>query len=177
MIDSCRVKEKKYDPTSKLESLEESWCSQAASRQRRGRYASLNKILLSCHLTLNLLFGSAGRVRAGVCWHLVTSSRMEKLEPFQIPEMRRVPLDELCLQIRLLKLGTIRYAKLIDTGAHESLDTVSVVVSSSPGPWNLLHKSQLHSRWRISSKLARWTEPKISRRSAATWRYSPSPQA
>jgi HrpA-like RNA helicase len=35
---------------------------------------------------------------------------MAKLSPFQLPEMKRVPLDELCLQVRLLKLGSIRYA-------------------------------------------------------------------
>jgi len=87
VIDSCKVKETHYDPSNKMESLVETWSSQASARQRRGR---------------------AGRVQEGYCWHLVTKFRMDKLEPFQIPEMKRTPLDELILQIRLLKLGPVK---------------------------------------------------------------------
>jgi HrpA-like RNA helicase len=129
VIDSCRVKEKKYDPVSKLESLEETWCSQAACRQRRGRYARMallsfqSKVLCS-YLELFLPYSSAGRVRAGLCWHLVTSQRMEKLEPFQLPEMRRVPLDELCLQIRLLKLGSIRYVSTTSSSSVAAIRSI-----------------------------------------------------
>lgn len=66
----------------------EDWISQANSKQRRGR---------------------AGRVKPGTCFCLYTHHRFEKLmRPFQAPEMLRMPLVELCLQIKLLSLGYIK---------------------------------------------------------------------
>lgn len=51
--------------------------------------------------------GRAGRVRPGTCFTLYTRKRLEsQMRPFQAPEMARVPLAELCLQVKLLKLGT-----------------------------------------------------------------------
>nr|GFB26351.1 DExH-box ATP-dependent RNA helicase DExH7, chloroplastic-like [Tanacetum cinerariifolium] len=65
----------------------EDWISRANARQRRGR---------------------AGRVKPGICFCLYTRHRFEKLmRPFQLPEMLRMPLVELCLQIKLLSLGLI----------------------------------------------------------------------
>lgn len=66
----------------------EDWISQANARQRRGR---------------------AGRVKPGICFCLYTHHRFEKLmRRFQVPEMLRTPLVELCLQIKLLSLGQIK---------------------------------------------------------------------
>ena len=47
----------------------------------------------------------AGRVREGYCYHLVSSVKYEALEEYQVPEMLRVPLDGLVLQIKMLGLG------------------------------------------------------------------------
>ncbi|KAF2602121.1 hypothetical protein F2Q70_00025931 [Brassica cretica] len=64
------------------------WISKANARQRAGR---------------------AGRVKPGLCFSLYTRHRFEKLmRPYQVPEMLRVPLVELCLQIKLLGLGYIK---------------------------------------------------------------------
>ncbi|CAK9165419.1 unnamed protein product [Ilex paraguariensis] len=72
----------------KLSSMVEDWISQANARQRRGR---------------------AGRVKPGICFCLYTCHRFEKLmRPYQIPEMLRMPLVELCLQIKLLSLGNVK---------------------------------------------------------------------
>ncbi|XP_022922708.1 DExH-box ATP-dependent RNA helicase DExH7, chloroplastic [Cucurbita moschata] len=88
VIDCGRHKEKRYNPQKKLSSMVEDWISQANARQRRGR---------------------AGRVRPGNCFCLYTRHRYEKfMRPFQVPEMLRMPLVELCLQIKLLSLGYIR---------------------------------------------------------------------
>ncbi|XP_038878021.1 DExH-box ATP-dependent RNA helicase DExH7, chloroplastic isoform X2 [Benincasa hispida] len=88
VIDSGRHKENRYNPQKKLSSMVEDWISQANARQRRGR---------------------AGRVRPGTCFCLYTRHRYENLmRPFQVPEMHRMPLVELCLQIKLLSLGYIR---------------------------------------------------------------------
>ncbi|KAL6067310.1 DEAH (Asp-Glu-Ala-Asp/His) box polypeptide 57 [Balamuthia mandrillaris] len=84
VLDSGKVKEKRYE--SGISSLVETWISRANARQRKGR---------------------AGRVQPGVCFHLFTSVKHQKLRDFQLPEMLRVPLEELALQIRFLELGSV----------------------------------------------------------------------
>ena len=87
VIDSGRVRETQYDPVSRMSSLVTAWCSRASSRQRRGR---------------------AGRVREGYCFHLYSSARESSLADFTTPEILRTPLDALCLQIKVLRLGDVR---------------------------------------------------------------------
>eukprot|EP00252_Welwitschia_mirabilis_P022645 TRINITY_DN6191_c0_g1_i1.p1 TRINITY_DN6191_c0_g1~~TRINITY_DN6191_c0_g1_i1.p1 ORF type:complete len:1460 (-),score=349.95 TRINITY_DN6191_c0_g1_i1:511-4890(-) len=87
VIDSGKHKENHYNPEKKMSSMVEAWISQANAKQRRGR---------------------AGRVKPGTCFCLYTKYRYEKLmRPFQVPEMLRVPLVELCLQIKLMSLGDV----------------------------------------------------------------------
>lgn len=65
--------------------LVEDWVSRAAALQRRGR---------------------AGRVRPGTCYCCYTRSRFENtMRQYAVPEVARVPLEELVLQIHLLGLG------------------------------------------------------------------------
>ena len=45
------------------------------------------------------------RVQAGHCFHLFTKHQLEQLAEYQQPEMLRTPLEELVLQIKILKLG------------------------------------------------------------------------
>ncbi|CAF2133734.1 unnamed protein product [Brassica rapa] len=88
VIDSGKHKENRYNPQMKLSSMVEDWISKANARQRAGR---------------------AGRVKPGLWFSLYTRHRFEKLmRPYQVPEMLRVPLVELCLQIKLLGLGYIK---------------------------------------------------------------------
>uniref|UniRef100_A0A1J3CC48 RNA helicase n=1 Tax=Noccaea caerulescens TaxID=107243 RepID=A0A1J3CC48_NOCCA len=88
VIDSGKHKENRYNPHKKLSSMVEDWISKANVRQRAGR---------------------AGRVKPGICFSLYTRHRFEKLmRPYQVPEMLRMPLVELCLQIKLLGLGHIK---------------------------------------------------------------------
>lgn len=84
VIDSARVKENRYDETSQLSVLEESWVSQANAMQRRGR---------------------AGRVRSGVCYCLASGVTYDSLPAFSTPEMLRLSLEEVILQILALELG------------------------------------------------------------------------
>jgi len=81
VIDSGRLKEKSYDAYSAVSTLQAAWISQASAQQRRGR---------------------AGRVRPGECYRVYSTSRYESFAPFQLPEMQRSPLEELCLQVRVL---------------------------------------------------------------------------
>jgi ATP-dependent RNA helicase DHX29 len=67
-----------------MSALVEDWASRAALLQRKGR---------------------AGRVRPGLCLGLYTRRRFEaQLRAYEVPEMQRVPLEELVLQIHLMGL-------------------------------------------------------------------------
>jgi ATP-dependent RNA helicase DHX57 len=84
VIDAGKMKEKRYDPNKNMESLELCWVSQANALQRRGR---------------------AGRVMPGVCFHLYTGHRYEwQFLKQPIPELQRVPLEQLVLKIKVLAL-------------------------------------------------------------------------
>ncbi|CAM9706751.1 unnamed protein product, partial [Phaeothamnion confervicola] len=85
VVDSCRVKENRFDADNMMPALVECFVSRASAKQRRGR---------------------AGRVRPGICFHLVSRRTFERgLAEFQLPEMLRVSLDDLILQILLLDRG------------------------------------------------------------------------
>jgi ATP-dependent RNA helicase DHX36 len=70
-VDTGRAKEKDYDPHLKTSTLQTAWISQASAKQRKGR---------------------AGRVKAGVCFHLFSSRRYSSMRPFLESELLRTPL-------------------------------------------------------------------------------------
>ncbi|XP_015875842.3 DExH-box ATP-dependent RNA helicase DExH7, chloroplastic isoform X1 [Ziziphus jujuba] len=110
VIDCGKHKENRYNPQKKLSSMVEDWISQANARQRRGR---------------------AGRVKPGICYALYTRHRFEKLmRPFQVPEMLRMPLVELCLQIKLLSLGHIKpfLSKALEPPREEAMNSAISVL-------------------------------------------------
>ncbi|CAL3969100.1 hypothetical protein PZA11_006260 [Diplocarpon coronariae] len=87
VIDSGRVKETSYDPQNNMRKLEEVWASRAACKQRRGR---------------------AGRVQAGKCYKLYTrNAEMSKMMERPEPEIRRVPLEQLCLSVRAMGIKEV----------------------------------------------------------------------
>ncbi|KAF7833440.1 DExH-box ATP-dependent RNA helicase DExH6-like [Senna tora] len=78
VIDTGRMKEKSYDPYCNVSTLQSSWVSKASAKQREGR---------------------AGRCQPGICYHLYSSVRAASLPDFQVPEIKRMPIEELCLQV------------------------------------------------------------------------------
>jgi len=91
--------------------LIEGWISRANAKQRRGR---------------------AGRLRAGTAFHMFTRHRHNCLmHSFQVPEMLRVPLQDLCLQIRLLDLGSA--AQVLDEALQppppKAIETALAILS------------------------------------------------
>ncbi|KAI4232954.1 MAG: hypothetical protein L6R40_007234 [Gallowayella cf. fulva] len=81
VIDCGKVKETSFDPHNSMVKLEEVWASRAACKQRRGR---------------------AGRVRAGKCYKLYTRNAEAKMAERPEPEIRRVPLEQLCLSVKAM---------------------------------------------------------------------------
>ncbi len=85
VVDSGKLKERRHDAARSMSLLVEDWVSVASAKQRRGR---------------------AGRVREGICYGLYSRDRFERrMKPYQTPEMARVPLEELVLQVHLLRVA------------------------------------------------------------------------
>uniref|UniRef100_A0A672NQJ1 RNA helicase n=1 Tax=Sinocyclocheilus grahami TaxID=75366 RepID=A0A672NQJ1_SINGR len=80
LIDTGKTKENRYHESSQMNSLVETFVSKASALQRQGR---------------------AGRVQEGFCFRLYPKFRFESFIDYSIPEILRVPLEELCLHIML----------------------------------------------------------------------------
>ncbi|XP_025832917.1 putative ATP-dependent RNA helicase DHX57 [Agrilus planipennis] len=82
VVDAGKMKEKYFDSSRNMESLELVWETKANALQRKGR---------------------AGRVMPGVCIHLFTNHRFKHhFKPQPIPEIQRISLEQLILHIKIL---------------------------------------------------------------------------
>lgn len=77
---ACGIGVAAHRPRSQVSCLETVWVSRANVIQRRGR---------------------AGRCQSGFAYHLFPRSRLEKMVPFQVPEILRTPLENLVLQAKI----------------------------------------------------------------------------
>ncbi|CAG9464869.1 unnamed protein product [Pedinophyceae sp. YPF-701] len=85
VVDTGKVKETRHDPSRGISLLVEDFVSQASAKQRTGR---------------------AGRVRPGLCFRVFPRARHDlRMRPQAVPEIARVPLHELVLQVHLLQLA------------------------------------------------------------------------
>ncbi|KAF1470547.1 hypothetical protein FQV18_0004326, partial [Eudyptula minor novaehollandiae] len=107
VIDGGKIKETHFDTQNNISTMAAEWVSKANAKQRKGR---------------------AGRVQPGHCYHLYNGLRASLLDDYQLPEILRTPLEELCLQIKILKLGGIAYflRKLMDP---PSCDAVMLAIN------------------------------------------------
>uniref|UniRef100_A0A3Q4M2M3 RNA helicase n=1 Tax=Neolamprologus brichardi TaxID=32507 RepID=A0A3Q4M2M3_NEOBR len=92
VIDSGKVKEKSFDALSNVSMLKTVWISKASALQRKGR---------------------AGRCRPGICFHLFSRLRFNNMLEFQVPQLLRMPLQELCLQTKLLAPSSCPVAEFL----------------------------------------------------------------
>ena len=86
VIDSGKVKETSFDAVNNMRKLEETWASKAACKQRKGR---------------------AGRVQEGTCYKLYTENLENQMPDRPEPEIRRVPLEQLCLSVRAMGMRDV----------------------------------------------------------------------
>ncbi|KAK2587022.1 hypothetical protein KPH14_010983 [Odynerus spinipes] len=101
VVDSGKVKEMSYDPSCKMERLKEFWISKASAEQRKGR---------------------AGRTGPGVCYRLYSEEEYTALEEYTTPEIQRVPLDSLLLQMIAMGLPDARKFPFIEPPPPKSIE-------------------------------------------------------
>ncbi|TSL28277.1 putative ATP-dependent RNA helicase YTHDC2 [Bagarius yarrelli] len=92
VIDSGKVKEKAFDSLNHVTMLKMVWISKASALQRKGR---------------------AGRCRPGICFHLFSRLRFNNMLEYQVPQLLRMPLQELCLHTKLLAPVTCSIAEFL----------------------------------------------------------------
>ncbi|EKC98784.1 DEAH RNA helicase [Trichosporon asahii var. asahii CBS 8904] len=86
VVDSARVKEKRYDPDRHMSSLVSAWVGSSNLGQRAGR---------------------AGRHREGEYFGLLSRRRLESLDPHQLVEMKRSDLSNVVMHVKALNLGEV----------------------------------------------------------------------
>ncbi|KAI8388265.1 P-loop containing nucleoside triphosphate hydrolase protein [Radiomyces spectabilis] len=104
VIDTGMAKVVSYDEKKKITRLRQMHIAKANARQRRGR---------------------AGRVQEGVCFHMFTKQKYEEMADHETPEILRLPLEELCLRIKICKLGSIHgvLAEALDPPSKKMIDS------------------------------------------------------
>ncbi|XP_064483577.1 probable ATP-dependent RNA helicase DHX34 isoform X2 [Ornithodoros turicata] len=100
VADSGKVKEMSYDAGCHMQKLKEFWISQASAEQRKGR---------------------AGRTGPGVCFRLFSETEYEAMAPYSTPEILRVPLHSLLLQLISLGLPDVRQFPFLEPPPVESI--------------------------------------------------------
>ncbi|NXK43497.1 DHX34 helicase, partial [Piprites chloris] len=100
VVDSGKVKELRYDGQAKVRRLQESWISRASAEQRKGR---------------------AGRTGPGTCIRLYSREQLHTFARYPQPEIQRVALDSLVLQVKSMGLGDPRTFPFLEAPPPASL--------------------------------------------------------
>ena len=101
VVDSGKVKEMSYDSNYNMQRLQEFWISQASAEQRKGR---------------------AGRTGPGVCYRMYSELDYAALQEYSTPEIHRVPLDSLILQMISMGLLDARKFPYIEPPVQSTVE-------------------------------------------------------
>lgn len=129
IIDSGKVKEISYDPKYKMQRLQEFWISRASAEQRKGR---------------------AGRTGPGVCFRLYSQADYNTFNEFTTPEIKRVPLNSLLLQMISMGLKDVRKFPFIEPPDMQSIEhSLGYLIEQNA----LCEKEELTSMGRMLAEL------------------------
>ncbi|VDP15670.1 unnamed protein product [Schistosoma margrebowiei] len=109
VADSGKVKELSWDSKARMRCLKEFSISKASANQRKGR---------------------AGRTGPGVCYRFYTQEDYDNFEAFSTPEIRRVPLETLVLQMMVMGLPDIKKFPFIDPPEMKCIDEALDILKS-----------------------------------------------
>ncbi|XP_018650270.1 putative atp-dependent RNA helicase [Schistosoma mansoni] len=109
VADSGKVKELSWDSKARMRCLKEFSISKASANQRKGR---------------------AGRTGPGVCYRFYTQEDYDNFEAFSTPEIRRVPLETLVLQMLVMGLPDIKKFPFIDPPEMKCIDEALDILKS-----------------------------------------------
>ncbi|XP_055611931.1 probable ATP-dependent RNA helicase DHX34 isoform X2 [Uranotaenia lowii] len=101
VIDSGKVKEMSYDPTTKMQRLKEFWISRASAEQRKGR---------------------AGRTGPGICYRLFSEKQFQEFDAYTTAEILKVPLESLLLQMISMGLPDARLFPFIESPPKDNIE-------------------------------------------------------
>lgn len=112
VIDSGRANVLDFDQSRSIVRLQEKWVSQANVRQRRGR---------------------AGRCQPGIAYSLYSRAHFEtKMETHEMPEILRIPIHQVCLQILFLQFDLHRFlSQMINPPTLEHREAALRVLKST----------------------------------------------
>ena len=126
VIDYGQHKEKHFDHNRNMESLNTVWISRNNASQRKGQQIMPNKLIFTVN---SYILGRAGRCMSGICFHLFTKHRHDNhLLSQPIPEIHRVPLENLLLRIKMLSnLSNLKIEnvlrKCIEPPSNENIES------------------------------------------------------
>lgn len=101
VIDSGKVKELYYDSNLRMQRLQEVWISKASAEQRKGR---------------------AGRTGPGICYRLYSQNDLENFADFSKPEIQRISLESLLLNMISMGLQNIRKFPFIEPPSLSNIE-------------------------------------------------------
>lgn len=102
VVDSGKVKEMSHDSFSNLSKLSEFWISKSSAKQRAGR---------------------AGRTGPGHCFRFYSKREFDGFNEFPVPEIMRMPLNSIILQLKSLNLGDPREFDFLERPPDLSIES------------------------------------------------------
>jgi small subunit ribosomal protein S24e len=92
VVDTARVKEKRYDPARHMSSLVSAWVGSSNLNQRAGR---------------------AGRHRSGEYYGIISKARLATLDPYQLVEMKRTDLTNVVMHVKAINFPGIEVEEVL----------------------------------------------------------------
>lgn len=102
-----------------MQRLKEFWVSQASAEQRKGR---AGEHVLNFYLNESYSWFYVGRTGPGVCYRLYSEEEFDTMAPYTTPEILRVPLDSLLLQMVSMGLPDARKFPFVEAPPAESIE-------------------------------------------------------